>query len=87
MSNDVNNINIQVAPLVKWLKDRKPELETIPMDADLVTEGILDSLQFVNFLFVIEQARGEPIPQDLVIPSNFTTLNDIARNFLGKVMR
>lgn len=77
------SINEEVAPLVDWLKIRKPELGDIPIDADLVAEGILDSLQFVNFLFVIEQLREEPIPQDLVIPSNFVSLESIASNFLG----
>jgi len=83
MSAIVDSNQEKVEPLVNWLKQRKPELEEISLDADLVTDGILDSLQFVNFLFVIEQTRGEPIPQDLVIPSNFSTLNVIADNFLN----
>jgi acyl carrier protein len=68
--------------LVDWLKQRKPELGEIDPDADLMKAGILDSLQFVNFLFVIEQVRGAPIAQEKVVPANFATLRVIEKTFL-----
>ncbi len=74
--------NEPVMRLVAWLKERKPEITEVSLDEDLLKGGLLDSLQFVNFLLVIEQLRGNPIPPDLVVPANFTTLRTIHDTFL-----
>lgn len=72
-----------VQKLMDWLREKKPEIGSIDPDDDLMNKRILDSLQFVNFLFMIEQVRGRPIPQEKVVPDNFTTLRSIEANFLG----
>ena len=67
--------------LENWLKSKKPDVEAIPLEADLVNEGFLDSLQFVNFLMFIEKIRDEAIPEDQIMPMNFTSLQTILNNF------
>lgn len=76
-------VSDEVRKLMDWLREKKPEIGSIDPDDDLMGKRILDSLQFVNFLFIIEQVRGRPIPQEKVIPDNFTTLRSIEANFLG----
>lgn len=53
------------------------------MDANLITEGALDSLEMVNFLLYIEEIRGEEIPEELIQPSNFASLRVICDKFFG----
>lgn len=69
--------------LLTWLREHNPALEEIDLDEDLLKSRMLDSLQFVNFMLVIEELRGAPIPSELVIPANFATLRIIERTFLA----
>lgn len=71
-----------VMELVGWLKQRKPGITEVGLEDDLLNEGHLDSLQFVNFLLFIESLRGSPIPEHKVVPEAFRTLKDIIGNFL-----
>jgi acyl carrier protein len=78
MSNDVST------DIVSWLRARKPEIERIDLDQNLLESGALDSLQFVTFLLFVEQLRGESIPQDLVVPENFRSVNAIVSCFFAR---
>ncbi len=73
-----------MARIVAWLKSKKPEIGAVDAEADLIKSGMLDSLQFVNFLYVIEQLRGSPIPLEQIVPKNFASLTTIARVFFGQ---
>ena len=77
MSNDVST------DIVSWLRARKPDIERIDLDQNLLESGALDSLQFVTFLLFVEQLRGESIPQDLVVPENFRSVNAIVSSFFA----
>jgi len=69
--------------IIEWLKERKPELNEISLDQNLMNTGALDSLQFVSFLMFIEQLREKKIPQEEVIPDNFLTINEIMNTFFN----
>lgn len=69
--------------MARWLRSKKPEITSIDPDDNLLEKGLLDSLQFVNFLFFVEQVRGAPIPPEQVVPKNFSTLRSIERAFFG----
>lgn len=68
-----------------WLYEKKPELGEIPEEGNLINEGYLDSLQFVNFLLFIEHTRKTPIPEEMIIPEAFQTLTVIRKNFFPSV--
>ena len=72
-----------VSKLRDWITDRHQRFAEIGMDANLITEGALDSLEMVNFLLYIEEIRGEEIPEELIQPSNFASLRVICDKFFG----
>jgi len=47
-------------------------------DTDLIAEGYLDSVMFVDLLFVLEQEFGITIQFELLEFDNFKTINKIA---------
>jgi hypothetical protein len=76
--------SVATSRVAAWLMSKKPEILAIDPDADLMKSGMLDSLQFVNFLYVIEQIRGSPIPLEQVVPKNFASLRTIAQVFFHR---
>lgn len=66
-----------------YLLARRPDLDLIDPDLDLIDNRILDSVGFVNFLYVLEEQTGREIPLDEVSPEDFRTLRRIRERFLG----
>lgn len=75
--SDVLNI------LETWLLnlERNKDLSNIDPDEDIVEAGLIDSLEFINFLFIIEEQRGVEIPASILQFEKFKTLNLILDNF------
>lgn len=76
-----------IAVLERWLLalEGNQGLDRIGPDADLIEEGLIDSMEFVNFLLVIEDLRGGQIPADRIRADAFRTLRTITRSFLEPV--
>jgi acyl carrier protein len=73
-----------VDAVVAYLLSKRPDLTSIDPDLDLVENRILDSLGFVNFLYVLEEQTGEEILMENVKPSDFRTINAIRRRFFDE---
>jgi acyl carrier protein len=71
-----------VAVVVGYLLSKKPEIGEIPPDLDLIENRVLDSLGFVNFLYLLEELTGREIPMEEVAPDDFRTVNAIEARFL-----
>jgi acyl carrier protein len=67
--------------VVDYLLARRPELGVIDPDYDLIDNRVLDSLGFVNFLYVLEEQTGREIALDQVSPEDFRTLRRIRARF------
>jgi acyl carrier protein len=67
--------------VVEFLLARRPELGTIDPDFDLIENRVLDSLGFVNFLYVLEEQTGREISLDQASPEDFRTLRKIRERF------
>lgn len=83
MSAD-NERNIDMAAVSKlrdWVASTKPQTKEIELDTHLINEGVLDSLEMVNFLLYIEEIRGQEIPEAFVQPQYFTSLRVIHDTF------
>lgn len=52
-------------------------------DQDLIDGRILDSLAFVEFLFLLEEITGNRVAPEEIDVENFRTLNRINSAFLG----
>ena len=68
-----------------FLLERHPELDDIPADLDLIENRILDSLRFVEFLYLLEEETGQEIKLEDVSPEDFRTLASIEARFLTNV--
>ncbi|MFE0023711.1 hypothetical protein [Amycolatopsis sp. NPDC059021] len=71
-----------VAVVIDYLLAKKPDLEDIPRDLDLIENRILDSLGFVNFLYLLEELTGREITMEEVAPNDFRTIDAIEARFL-----
>jgi acyl carrier protein len=67
--------------VLDYLKSKRPDLESIPEDLDLIENRVLDSLGFVNFLYVLEEQTGREISMEQVTPEDFRTVQAIRRRF------
>jgi acyl carrier protein len=61
--------------------DNNPGLEEVAYDADLMEQGLINSLQFISFLMLIEELRAQEVPEDEVQIERFKSLNVIYDNF------
>ena len=64
-----------------WIESKKLLGVEIGEDVDLIREGILDSLEMINFVLYIEEIRGEEIPESLVRAENFSSLRAVCQVF------
>ncbi|GAA0281095.1 hypothetical protein GCM10010302_18600 [Streptomyces polychromogenes] len=70
--------------LVKnWLLARHEELDDIPSDLDLIETRMIDSLSFVEFVFVLEQHSGRAIQMETLEVDEIRTLDAIATHFFA----
>ncbi|MGW1373610.1 acyl carrier protein [Streptomyces sp. NPDC002446] len=72
----------------EFILGRNPKLDQVPVELDLVDSRAINSLAFVEFIFLLEELTGESIdPEDLDL-DDFRTLNAIeARFFQRKAAR
>lgn len=71
-----------------FVLDRNPKLSQLDSELDLIDSRAINSLAFVEFIFLLEELTGESVdPEDLDL-DDFRTLNAIeARFFNQKAMR
>jgi acyl carrier protein len=67
--------------VVEFLHAKRPDLSEIPHDLDLIENRILDSLDFISFLYVVEEQTGQEIPLEETTADDFRTINTIKRRF------
>jgi acyl carrier protein len=71
-----------VAQLKAWIVSNNQNAANMELDTDIVENKFIDSLNFINFLVLVEELRGVEIPYDEVDLSRFRTLRAIKTNFL-----
>ncbi|GIG56006.1 hypothetical protein Lfu02_03780 [Longispora fulva] len=72
--------------VVAWIRDRNPELARTPApDEDLIEGRVIDSLAFLEFIYLLEELTGRPIDLQSVTIEDFRTLATIERRFFAGV--
>jgi acyl carrier protein len=66
----------------QWILARHENRTDIEPDEDLIETRLVDSLAFVEFVFVIEQASGEEIDMESLDIEDVRTLAAIEKQFL-----
>ncbi|MER7083192.1 hypothetical protein SAMN05421805_10782 [Saccharopolyspora antimicrobica] len=68
----------------EFIRERNPKLGELPADLDLIDSRAINSLAFVEFIFLLEELTGDSIdPEDLDL-DDFRTLNAIAARFFDQ---
>lgn len=68
-----------------WIIKRHPEVNDIPADLDLIETRLIDSLTFVELVFLVEQLSGQTIDMEGIDADDFRTLAAIESHFLAPV--
>ena len=64
-----------------WILGRHPERQTIGPEENLIESRLVDSLTFVELVYVIENATGVEIDFDSIDIPDFQTLSAIEKAF------
>ncbi|MFB6889980.1 phosphopantetheine-binding protein [Kitasatospora sp. NPDC056327] len=64
-----------------WILKRHPDRQTIDPEENLIETRLVDSLTFVELVYVIENATGAEIDFDNIDIQNFQTLAAIEKAF------
>ncbi|MFD8011486.1 acyl carrier protein [Streptomyces sp. NPDC058955] len=70
--------------LREFILSRNPKLEDLSNDLDLIDSRAINSLAFVEFIFLLEELTGEPIDPEDVDLDDFRTLDAIEAAFFTK---
>ncbi len=71
----------KLANVIKWILDKHPARSEIGPAEDLIENRLVDSLSFVEFVFLIEQESGVSIDVENIDLEQFRTLNAIEAAF------
>lgn len=66
-----------------WIADKHGDKAWIDIDLDLIESRVIDSLDFAEFLFFLEELTGKPIELGAVDLDTFRTLRSITARFLA----
>jgi acyl carrier protein len=67
-----------------FIRDRNPTLDRLPDDLDLIDSRAINSLAFVEFIFLLEELTGEPIDPEELDLDDFRTLTALEARFFTK---
>ncbi|GHA95687.1 acyl carrier protein [Streptomyces termitum] len=69
--------------VIAWIHEKNPGLDgTIAPDEDLIEARLIDSLDFLEFIYLLESVSGRTIDLQEVSIDDFCTLDRIRERFL-----
>ncbi|WP_371482687.1 acyl carrier protein [Kitasatospora sp. NBC_00315] len=66
-----------------WILGRHPDRVSVAPDENLIESRLVDSLSFVELVYVIESASGTEIDFDSIDIQDFQTLSAIEKTFFA----
>jgi acyl carrier protein len=69
--------------VIDFLRQHNSSVDALDWSQDLIDMRILDSLAFVEFIFLLEELTGSQIDPSLIDVDNFRTLDRINVAFFG----
>ncbi|MEH1100478.1 acyl carrier protein [Micromonospora sp. CPCC 205561] len=70
--------------ITTFLRARCPDIDSVGVDDDLVESGVLNSMHFVELLYLIEAELGTEISLDEVTTDDFRTISRITQRFFAQ---
>lgn len=80
-------MDAELAKVADFVLGKHPDLAELDPDHDLIESRLIDSLSFVEFVFLVEQLSGQEIPLDKVDVNDFRTLNRIRNRYFTSSRR
>lgn len=74
-----------VETLREWLLEKHPDLERIDDDMDLFEHKLIDSINFVEYILIIEELIDREIPVTPDLVRKTATLASVREHFLAAV--
>lgn len=72
-----------IETLREWLQEKHPDLERIDDDTDLFEHKLIDSINFVEYILIIEELVDREIPVTPDLVQKTATLARVRENFLS----
>ncbi|AJF68718.1 MULTISPECIES: acetylxylan esterase [Streptomyces] len=73
-------------PITAWLREKNPGLDgPIDTDEDLIEARLIDSMDFLEFIDLLEELSGSSIDLQEVTIDDFRTLGRVRERFLSGV--
>ncbi|MFD6327104.1 acyl carrier protein [Streptomyces sp. NPDC058442] len=72
----------KISKILEFIHQRNPEVGELGPDDDLIDRRAVDSLAFVEFLYLLEELSGEAIDPEEIDIEDFRTLRAIDKRFL-----
>ncbi|MEU3748413.1 MULTISPECIES: acyl carrier protein [Streptomyces] len=71
--------------IAAWLHEKNPGLDgPIDVDEDLIEARLIDSMDFLEFIDLLEEISGDSIDLQEVTIDDFRTLGRVERRFLTR---
>ena len=67
-----------------FILGRNPKIDELADDLDLIDSRAINSLAFVEFIFLLEELTGEAIDPEDIDLDDFRTLNAVQSRFFKK---
>jgi acyl carrier protein len=67
----------------EWILSKHENRTEVAPDEDLIDNRLVDSLSFVEFIFLVQEVSGAEIDMDTLNISDVRTLAAIEKNFLS----
>ncbi|MEU5825727.1 acyl carrier protein [Streptomyces sp. NPDC047803] len=69
--------------ITEWIHEKNPDIEgAVGPDEDLIEARLIDSMDFLEFIDLLESITGEDIDLQSATIDDFRTLNRIQERFL-----
>jgi acyl carrier protein len=77
------NTQEQMDQIKAWLLAKKPEIDDIDPDFDIIENRVIDSLSFTEFILFLEEVSGREVQIYTESVDAFRTLRSIQENILN----
>jgi len=81
----VDSAATAIAAIREWIAVKNPNAGPVDLDVDLIETRTIDSLQFAEFVFLLEEITGRPIDLADVNLDAFRSLRSISAHFLDRL--
>jgi acyl carrier protein len=76
-------MNSNILKIKEWIITRSPETQEIDADFNIMSSGVLDSLQFLELITLIEDLSGRIVDTAEIDIADFLTLKAIENKFFN----